>query len=387
MLFVTISAMLLMQGCGNKAEGSDSQAEVTLTYKDTGVAATPSQADIVFLPGETAPIMKDGGVYGSIKINWVQRLGIWDFNNHVAVTNGVKESYTINMVVDMSSNVDVGESLVVYVTPEIIVDGSNAGNKCCVGWSGFPETAQLFDNDKDVIIEVGVQPEVLDLTNAQVRLDISDSNGVVYDSVTLGNEFLAGSAPGPSLITDGEVTVHSINGAEFTVGVGSVYYEQHVVGEEQSDDVRNFYDFVYSLRYDMLPTNGREVTFFDSSNNFNIPGKLACYLTSDVDDNKLYDSNSDALRLKYSNNTDVFPYVTETFVNVPVGKTATAQLNRESTCGAAIPEYVRVCFEFPEELDARSMEEIMQFDGRFLVFQQKIGERELEFYDAFQEYD
>lgn len=379
-------AILFIPSCSSK-ETSEVDTAVTANigweYADEEIAINNNP--ISYNLGETIPVMLDGVSCGNLKINWVQKLGIWDYNNKTAVTNGVKESYTININVDMADNVTSGNMLIVSVKPYLLIGGKICGSMCCVGWSGFSETAQIYDGDSNINIEVGLQPEVLDITDAQILLKITDSNGVEYDDVVLANEYLANCSIGPSLVTSGQATVHSINGASFTINIRDVYYEEHETEDESGyvGNPTNFYDFVYDLSYDSGPTNSREVTFFDSSNKFAIPGKLVCYLTSDVDATKLYENSIEARRLEYSNLIDIFPYVTTKFSSVPIGESISASLNRESTCGKAIPTYARICFEFQEELEACTLDEILTFDGRFLVFQELIGERELAYYDIF----
>ena len=110
--------------------------------------------------------------------------------------------------------------------------------------------------------------------------------------------------------------------------------------------------------------------------------KFVNYLTSDVDSTKLYDSVPAAQRLLYSDKLDMETYVTQEFSDISVGKTFTASSNRAVPETTGNPSYVRVCFEFPEEVEARSLEEMQNFNGRFIVFQSKIGERTLEqFYE------
>ena len=144
----------------------------------------------MFEPGETIPILLDGAVKGYLDVNWVQRLGIWDSTNTTAVTVGVKNSYTINLHVDMSESIESAESVILTVKP-YTVDANWVvnGSPCCVGWSGFSQVAQLYDNTTAADIEVGVQPEVLDLTGSDVVLKLTDSAGNQYDDVVLSNNY------------------------------------------------------------------------------------------------------------------------------------------------------------------------------------------------------
>ena len=200
--------LILLTGCSKQTENEASEVvstKQTITYEVTDESpVTDGNTAIVFEPGETIPILLDGAVKGYLDVNWVQRLGIWDSTNTTAVTVGVKNSYTINLHVDMSESIESAESVILTVKP-YTVDANWVvnGSPCCVGWSGFSQVAQLYDNTTAADIEVGVQPEVLDLTGSDVVLKLTDSAGNQYDDVVLSNNYLTTASDGPSLITDG----------------------------------------------------------------------------------------------------------------------------------------------------------------------------------------
>lgn len=355
--------------------------KATVSWSSTEIDVTPSKAEITYLPGETIPIMSCGSIAGYIKVNWVQKLGINDYLNSKAVLRGINSSYTINMNVDFSENIDRGEMLIVSIKPYLISSSGNLiGNPCIVGWSGFSSEAQLYDNDDDTNIEIGVQPEVEDLNDAIIKLQITDSNGNKYDDVYLSNDYIADASEGSHLVTDSYKTVHSINGAAFSIGVSNVYCESHYY-EDGTESL--FYDFSQDLTYDNAPINDREVLLFDSNDSNSLSGKMLCYVTSDTDGTKLYNADSSVFRLKYYDSDKMELYATGSYVQVPVGMTASSVENRKIPSKHSSATYVRIHYEFPAEADARTLEEMKDFDGRFLVFQEHIDERELtSYYDS-----
>lgn len=350
-----------------------------VTYNVTEEKPAASNSAIAFEPGETIPILLNGSIKGYMNVNWVQRLGIWDYNNANAVTAGVKSSYTINLHIDMSESISSAESVILTVNPYTIdASGVKNGSPCCVGWSGFSQVAQLYDNTTAVDIEVGVQPEVLDVSGSSILLSLSDSDGNEYDDIVLSNAFITEASEGPSLVADGKATIHCINGGSFTLNVDNVFVESHEI--EDMTDACLYYDYRYTVAYNSAPTSDREDLLFDSNSKNLLHTKFVNYVTSDVDGTKLYDSVPGAQRLLYSDKLDMETYVTTIFDDIRAGKRFSAINNRAVPSTTGNPTYIRVCFEFPEEVDARTLEEMRDFDGRFVVFQNKLGERVLDTY-------
>lgn len=373
--------LILLTGCSKqKVEETENVIEKSqqiVTYKTTEETPVASSSAITFEPGETIPILLEGSIKGYMTVNWVQRLGIWDYNNANAVTAGVKSSYTINLHIDMSESIKSAESVILTVKPYMIsASGAKIGSPCCVGWSGFSQVAQLYDNTTDTNIEVGVQPEVLDSTNSTILLCLSDSVGNEYDDIVLSNAFISNASDGPSLVTDGTATIHCINGGSFSLGVTNVVSESHEI--EDATDACVYYDYQYTVAYASTPTSDREDLLFDSNNKNLLHTKFVNYVTSDVDGTKLYDNVPAAQRLLYSDKLDTEPYVTTTFDDIGAGEQFTAMSNRAVPDTTGNPTYIRVCFEFPEEVEARTLEEMRDFDGRFIVFQNKLGQRVLD---------
>lgn len=374
-------SVLLLSGCGTEKNDStentvSNDSDALLTSSGTNEFVKGSNLDLEFAPGETIPVLLDGDVTGYITVNWVQRLGIWDLQNAKAVTAGVKNSYTINMTVDFSQSIKSAQSRVVTILPYLVDSAGNTiGNPCCVGWSGFSTTAQFYDKTTVTNVEIGVQPEQLNIDNAHIVLKLSDSLGNNYDDIALSNSYITSASDGQALVASGSKTLHTINGGAFTISVPEVYVEEHTRGGDTAE--QTYCDFVYGVNYDSAPTNSREDLLFDSNKGNALHTKLVAYVTTDTDGTKLYDNVTDAERLKYSDMLETEEYVTTKYIDLNLAGNTSVQCNRVLPTASGSPMYARVCFEFPEEKNARSLEEMKDFDGRFLVFQQKIGKRDL----------
>lgn len=358
------------------------QSQTVQQWTITKEQVSAINRQIEFMPGELIPVLLDGTVKGYLDINWVQRLGIWDFNNISAVVSGVKTSYTINVNVDFSESIGAGDSRIITIKPYLIdTTDTVIGNPCNVGWSGFGQIAQLYDKDKDINIEFGLQPETLDETDARIKLVITDNLGNQYDDIYLANKYLETASSGPTLVTEGTRTVNTINGGAFAIGVRQAHIESRADNSNNNNDSVRYYDIDYFIQYVNQPTNNREDLLFDSNNGNVLRTKFVMSVLSDVDITKLYTSDESATRQKYSNKTDLYTYVTTEFYDLQEQYEVEYTTNRIVPSSTGNPEYIRVCFEFPEEADARSLYEMRDFNGRFLVIQKQLSNRELEYFD------
>lgn len=383
-------SLLLLSGCRGTASNTttsdavanDTESTDTVDYQDVfSVESTEVRevrdTQIQFKPGDTMPLMTNGEAVGSLYVNWVQRLGIWDFNNATACAVGSKSSYTINLHVDFTDTITDGETKCLTIEGYLVNGkGEKVGSPCCVGWSGFPQVAQLYDRTKEVDVEVGIQPEILDETGCGIRLEVKDNDGNVYDPIMLSALFLAGAEQGVS-IADTQRTVHCINGAAFTINVDEVSINE-VWGDNYDELLARYYDVDYRIVYDMAPGNDREDLQFDSNNGNALKTKLIMGVQADVDAVYTYEGDENAVRQLYADNLDEFGvYTTTTFPNLAVGASEVYTVNRKIPDTTGTPGYVRIQFEFPEEAKVRSLEEMKSFDGRFCIIQQEITEREL----------
>ena len=364
-------------GCSAVGCGSEDSVEITqgerIWAESTESIITDSES-VVFDKGDMIPVVDDGQIKGYLTINYVNSIGIWDYNNVNAVTAGIKNSYSMNATLDFTDTISDAENLVVTITPSIITDGKITGTQCNVGWTGYSTTAQLYDNTKVVTVELGIQPEQAITENSLIQLDITDSAGNVYDSIFLDNEYLQAEA-NTHLITDDSFTIECINGARFTVGIEHVYYANR--SRIDGTKIGRFYDIDYFVRYDSAPTNDREDLLFDSDNNNALHTQFVIGVTSDVDGTLLYESDPDAPRKNYADTLDWYSYVDTDFRDIQVGETAHYTINRCLPASTGNPNYVRLSFEFPEEFAARTDEEMEFFNGKYCVMQHKLEVRTL----------
>ena len=361
-------------------ESTEIVEQSTITFDKTGEYVKNSDAKVKFAIGEKIPIMLDGVVKGYLNVNWVQKLGIWDLNNTKAVKNGIKSSYTMNFNVDFSESFYGQKQKTISIYPYLIRNnGKVVGEPCCVGWSGFEQTVELYDKSNSGNCEVGLQPEIKNYTKkTNLVLKITDDAGNVYDDVYLSMKYLTKAEKGPSLLTDNKAAIiKCINGGKFSLKMRYVYKENHYEYKNKNSDISPYFDFSYTIKYHSKPTNSKKDAIFDSNNGNKLQTKFVSYLTSDVDGTKLYDENPYAVHNLYNNKEQYEEYVTTKFKSIAVGKSKKIISNRKLDKGSATPTYVRICFEFPEEVQARTLEQMKNFNGRFVVFQEMITDRAL----------
>lgn len=393
-----IIASCSLIGCGNsnnhsiRNESTESVTNIVPKNESNNLVAlsdrvvTASNLNVIFNSDEIIPVITNGSNRGYLKLNWVQKLGIWDPCNATACANGIKTSYTINMNVDFSESIGSAQNNVITIKPYLIdTHGKTVGSPCNLGWSGFSTTAQLFDKNVSANIEVGLQPEVLDDSDTTVLFKISDSDGNKYDDIYVSSECLKNAEMKQSIIQDGaSATITAINGAKFNITVGDVSVNIPVPISQQDikdlSKVTYYYDYNYNVKYESGPSNDSEDLLFDSNNGNQLHSQFITFLTTDTDNTRLYDGDSSITRQLYYDRDKLFSYVTTDFQDLNVGDDFTVICNKAIISKTGNPDYVRVCFEFPEEVEARTLDEMKDFDGRFLIFMCKISERELEYF-------
>ena len=101
----------LLTGCGvnNKgskeaADGSDEieYGEVIEWIKSTE-SVDEKQDSPIYDVDSSLPLLCNGKNFGTVKINWIQKINIPDFYNAAASTAGIDYSYTINLHVNFNS--------------------------------------------------------------------------------------------------------------------------------------------------------------------------------------------------------------------------------------------------------------------------------------------
>lgn len=356
---------------------------LTTEVSNTRALVAESPTKVVF-KNEKFPIIKDGIIYGWAQINFIERLGIWDFYNKDAVQNGVKESYAINLNIDMTNYLQDHDSLSIECKPYLIQDDEVIGTPCYVGWSGFSTTAELYDKNNSGIVEVNLQPHKVELTDsAYLRLDFSSADGSIpFESVNIDRELLVNALDGPDILTiDDKKIIESINGAQYAIKFFDVFREPHEIKDDSNFKRGSywFYDFVYKINYVRGPQNEREVLTFDSFSNYDYVVPLKIKVQADVDSTILNDNIYSAYRLLYSDRKDSELYCFPFDSSVKIGESIKVQNNRlipDSTKTDAT--YLRFIIEFSEEQSARTDDELKMFNGRYVVWQIPFSVRELE---------
>ena len=130
------------------------------------------------------------------------------------------------------------------------------------------------------------------------------------------------------------------------------------------------------------PIKNVDVAKFDEYKKMKMSSKLVVGVSSQSDKKILYNNYPKAKRFIYSNSVDEDDteyYVATKDVYLGRGAQATYTDNRRVPSTATTkPEYLRFRVEFPEERAARTDDEMMKFNGRFIVYQIAPEERKLD---------
>ncbi|MCM1172508.1 MAG: hypothetical protein NC393_10315 [Clostridium sp.] len=384
---LTVVLAIVLTGCSEKSEVTETTTSVYVQENTLLQEYSLFQSEpVVFDSDYAMPIVKNGTLYGQIKINFAEKLGIWDLSNYKANQNGVRFSYAINCSIDMQDYVVPNEMINVILTPEILgYDSSVVGTSGYVGWSGYPESAELYENTVESNFEVVLQPIVPEREKWKYLVfHLADAtNQIQFDDLYVDLKCLDNAPDGAHLLTINDTArISSINGASYTIQFHDVYLEQHKVKGDSKyrDGTYKFYDFQYDVTYDTAVADGsRSVLSFDSFNNFAITALPVMEVYSDTDDTKLYDPNHNAQRLVYSDRSITENYTWDFPGMLQFGETCTVSTNRMIQNDNSVkPAYVRVVLKFPSEAKARDFNEMRNFNGRYLVYQLPLDVRTLE---------
>lgn len=388
--FIMLAAALLM-GCSKNESKSEQnvmdQKEFTSgvessdpDYSSGDVKFVHDVKSVVFSYKDSIPIIADGTVYGKLKIKQCEKLGIWDWTNKKAVKNNIHSSYTINLQYNLNKSADVADSRNFKCEAFMVGSGGDiVGSPCCVGWSGFSDETILLQDSLQGRLEVGVQPEQKMTKKMKLLLRVSDSEGTSYNDIIIGNRIFKDAVNGPSILKKGtKKNITSVNGAKYFVDIDKVLCETQLDVNGNPDD---FIVFRYSLGYLKKPTKKVKVAKFDEYNKNKMSSTLVVGVSSSGSNELLYSNYPKARWYLYSdsnNEEDTEMYVTTSGVYIDAGIKATYLDNRPvSKTMPTRPEYVRLSVEFPEEQAARTPDQMMKFNGRFVVYQVIPAERRL----------
>ena len=342
---------------------------------------TRKAPDIVFDGLGDMPLIYDGNVVGTVRINQVEKLQMTDFTNEVATAAGVSFSYAINMKLNLAAY--SGSMITVSCTPSLVdANGNSIGSVGDIGWSGFSsQAAYVNDCADDKYVEVILQPEVVAIPeDSKIKLSFSSLDGnTTFSDLYISPTLLYTAKEGPGIKTVSDVTkIESINGASYSIKFHDAHYQWNIKSNDTSNQY-SFFNFVYDLKYLHLPSNNRHVNTFDSFDSHSLTTPLIVGMQMDSHKDVLYDNDTSAMRLMYKDDPSYYPYVSEWEKALNVGEKVSMVCNREykDNRDNYNPTYIRLRVEFPEEASARTPEELLQFNGRYCVYQLKIEPTQL----------
>ena len=347
--------------------------KLSYTVKDE-LSISPYEEPI-YSWGESAALIADGIYYGTLGIRQVELLGIWNWYNSSAIRYGVRNSYSFNLVFDLGDY--LSNRLTAKIVPTIsLVDslGGVVGSACSVGWSGFDEQLEVYQGDKIKAVEVGMQPYTSSIHgDYRLKIELVDTaSDVKFDTVYYDITPLKHAKQGAKLRTANDlVKLVSICGAEYQFSFTRI--EDNLRADTEAyymDDRVRVFDINYVFEYLKKPDNNRGVTRFDSFTKNKANPELSFYLVSSLNDTKCTTKASTA---RIEKDYQLYDYVTPA-TPLGVGQSLKMRTNLVNILEDSIGEYVRIVVEFPEERAVRTDDEMLDFDGRYVIYQLGLSE-------------
>ena len=366
-------AISLLTGC---SDAEDVQAVPQITAAPTSAPAVKKAEKT----NHSFNLVLDDKVWGTAKINQIEKLQFSDWANSQAKMNDVDYCYSFNVTIIPK---EVRTPVSVEMEPVFYRDGNKISQTANVGWSGFPKAAEFYSGgDKRTTIEVCVQPEKK-LTDGDVcNLEFS-SNGQNFDSVEVSEKSVQHAKKGPRLLkAKKEITVTSINGAKYAMTPKKVFLEEHFLDVENRDaGTQKYFDISYQVKAVKPPDKNIKI---DNIKGVGENAALVCRGTIGVQaqDNGevLYQASINAGRINYSDTDDLFKYVNEGSM-LKFGYLRNVMTNRAAADGVnSGMQFVRIRVEFPDEAKYRSDKQLLKFKGRYLVYEIPISVRKLGVY-------
>lgn len=388
----TVMCLLLNITSCTLSETKDNDISVenttNISFTKADEAAVPRTMEVGdYAIREIAPLKKDGKTVALVTLNQIQKLGIYDWSSAKALDSGIKHSYTLNFKVTNLTKLANGEIMTYYLSPKFISSkGKLVGNPCIVGWSGFAETA-VFDHDtSETYVEYGVQPLRKSLKGTHLILDITDSDGNIYDSICYSKSIFKKIKEGPGIRRSNEaVSVTGASGAVYKISISDVFLEQCFTKhyefrfDSDVDEVETVPTlmFNYRVEYVKKPKKKLEVSNL-------IPSKSGTLLSTDlkigaqsnVDEDIYYDRRTSLCRFMYSDSNKLEAFSGKKRYKIHQGTFAYYTENR-LVSNSFYSSTAAVRFRVELNSDALSMkpEELMKFNGRFIVFERVPGTR------------
>lgn len=384
---------LCISACGssNKADISASNnvvANASYGITETQVEFKAAAFDNAKL-NEFYPIMRDGKTVALIRLNQIERLGIFDWTSAESVDAGIKHSYTLNFTIRYLGSLHNGENKTFHVLPELRNDNSVVGQSCIVGWSGFPQTAVFNKDTNEAYLEYGVQPFKKITKKTVLAVKITDDDGIKYDDVLFSKSIFKKVVKGPGLHTDDKAaSVKGASGAKYTINVYDVNYADvynkpyalNDIDDKVELPVSQALTFKYRVAYLSEPTKNLEVSNVDTSkkNGSMLLTDLTIAVQGNSDNVQYNEHNKDLYWFVYSNKVDMTRAYSTKHYKIHKGTYAYYTDNRKVP-DAFIASSKRIRFSVELSSDALAMtpQQLMKFSGRFLVFERAPKVREL----------
>lgn len=366
----------------NTAPEATTEEQPFTKFETQPIELATEEPNLRYQSGQDAYILKDGKQEGTMHFNLTQRLGIWDYGNPTVVSNGIYYSYAFNLKLDFTQYFSQVESAKIEVKPELVSSkGEVIGEIANIGWSGFDQIAEIYRSEPVKNIEVCLQPTQDFSEGDYIRFNLVDTeNNVTFDSVSYDTSLLKQAKDGPAVKRVKEETkIKSINGAKYSFTLNHVYSSQEYLNIDSYSDLVKMMDLDYTVKLLKDKVNDRVVTRFNtfSGVQMNSEVKLAVNTCNDTKYN--YTWYKDATRAVYSDIDEYVPYVTSNFPYIKKGETANNVTNRILSYDLESKDstYVRVIPEFTNERKARTDEEMLNFNGRYIVYQIELESRNL----------
>lgn len=354
-------------------------AEILATETD---AIAPNA---VFDLNQRVPVIADNDLLGYLAIKQITKVGVYDWYDS-KVSKNINYSYSLGVDIDLTEFFKSNDEITLECSTKILdKSGQVMGKGCKVGWTGYDSVQQFFSNDTTHHVEFGLQPYDEIPEDSYVVISIKDpQNKYQFNDIYYSSACLQQAVEGNTLLKTGDsFTIESINGAKYTIKFNKLFYEKHKVFPVNGENFNNlsdsyFYDFSYSVAYDSAPTNDRQVGMFDSFHDNKMISLPTVRVYADNCDTPLETRVVGAKRVVSKQPYKEDFYLSDSFNSLDVGYYTDVIDNRLAVNQSLQTKYVRFVFEFPDEFEARTDSEWETFNGKFLVFQIPIEQREVE---------
>lgn len=184
-----ILVALIVTGCSSKGtsdKATPTDAKIIASNSDAESIIFSDNSRVIYDNNLDIPLVYENKQVGYFRINFVEHLGIWDLNNYPANQNGVYFSYAINCYVNLETYLQDHEMINVTMSPELLNSKDKIiGSTGYVGWSGYNDSIEMYDDRVDGNLEVVLQPQTtVEDEYAFLCFHVADAAGKVqFDDV------------------------------------------------------------------------------------------------------------------------------------------------------------------------------------------------------------